>query len=74
MYSGDVNQDGIIDSGDLGVVDNDNASYVVGYKNTDVNGDGIVDSGDLGVVDNNNAIYIGKIVPAEVLPAIKVIH
>ena len=63
LYSGDVNQDGIVDSGDMGIVDNDNAAYVSGYTSTDVNGDGIVDSGDLGLVDNNNAIYVGKIVP-----------
>jgi hypothetical protein len=63
IFNGDVNQDGIVDSGDLGVVDNDNAAYVSGYTSTDVNGDGIVDSGDLGIVDNNNANYVGKIVP-----------
>jgi hypothetical protein len=63
FYSGDVNHDGIVDSGDLGTVDNDNANYVSGYTDTDVNGDGIVDSGDLGIVDNNNANYVGKIVP-----------
>ena len=64
LYSGDANQDGLVDSGDLGIVDNDNANYVSGYTNTDVNGDGIVDSGDLGIVDNNNANYVGKVVPA----------
>jgi hypothetical protein len=63
IYSGDINQDGIVDSGDMGIVDNDNAAYVVGYTKTDVNGDGIVDSGDLGLADNNNAKYIGKITP-----------
>jgi len=64
LYSGDANQDGIIDSGDLGIVDNDNADYVSGYTGTDVNGDGIVDSGDIGIVDNNNAAYVGKIIPS----------
>jgi glycosidase len=63
IYNGDVNMDGIIDSGDLGITDNDNANYVSGYTATDVNGDGIVDSGDLGIMDNNNANYIGKITP-----------
>jgi hypothetical protein len=63
LYSGDVNHDGIVDSGDLGLADNDNAAYVTGYTATDVNGDGIVDSGDLGIVANNNANYVGKIVP-----------
>jgi pectate disaccharide-lyase len=63
LYNGDVNRDGIVDSGDLGIIDNDNANYVSGYTYTDVNGDGIVDSGDLGIVDNNNANYIGKVTP-----------
>jgi hypothetical protein len=63
FYSGDANQDGIVDSGDLGTVDNDNANYISGYTVTDVNGDGIVDSGDLGIVDNNNSAYVGKIIP-----------
>jgi hypothetical protein len=72
LYSGDVNQDGIVDSGDLGVVDNDNANYISGYTVTDVNGDDIVDSGDLGIVDNNNSNYVGKITPAAAPAAKKV--
>jgi hypothetical protein len=67
LYSGDVNHDGIVDSGDLGDVDNDNANYVSGYTFTDVNGDDIVDSGDLGLVDNNNSLYVGKITPSGAL-------
>jgi hypothetical protein len=63
VYSGDMNQDGLVDSGDLGLVDNDNANYISGYVSADVNGDGIVDSGDLGIVDNNNAGYVGKAIP-----------
>jgi hypothetical protein len=73
IFSGDVNKDGIVDSGDMGLVDNDNADYVSGYTSTDLNGDGIVDSGDLGIVDNNNAEYIGKIVPAGNPTAIRVV-
>jgi hypothetical protein len=72
IYSGDVNGDGIVDSGDLGAVDNDNANYVSGYVVTDVNGDGIVDSGDLGIVDNNNANYVGKIVPTGPPTAVRI--
>jgi hypothetical protein len=63
IYSGDINQDGLVDSGDLGTIDNDNINYVSGYTNTDVTGDGIVDSGDLGITDNNNSIYAGKVIP-----------
>jgi hypothetical protein len=73
VYSGDVNQDGLVDSGDLGTVDNDNANYVAGYVSTDCNGDGIVDSSDLGIVDNNNAGYVGAVVPPGA-PATKVVR
>jgi hypothetical protein len=63
IYSGDVNQDGVIDSGDLGLVDDDVSNYFSGYVNTDVNGDFLVDSGDLGIVDDNSTLYVGKIAP-----------
>jgi hypothetical protein len=72
FYSGDVNQDGLVDSGDLGLVDNDNVNYVTGYADSDVNGDGLVDSGDLGIVDNSNTVYAGKIVPPGAPKAIRV--
>jgi endonuclease G, mitochondrial len=67
IYSGDVNQDGVIDSGDLGITDNDNTNYVSGYTNTDINGDGLVDSGDLGIADNNNSGYVSKISPISLI-------
>jgi photosystem II stability/assembly factor-like uncharacterized protein len=63
IYSGDANQDGLIDSGDMLPVDNDytNYAYGTGLVN-DINGDGLVDSGDLLIVDNNytNYIYAAK--------------
>ena len=64
LYSGDVNHDGLVDSGDLAAIDNDNSIYITGYTNTDVNGDGIIDTSDLALTDNNNSLYVGKIVPA----------
>jgi len=63
LYSGDVNQDGIIDSGDMIPVDNEAANFVTGYLSSDVNGDGLVDSGDMIMLDNNGALFIAKIVP-----------
>ncbi len=63
IYGGDVNQDGVIDTGDMTPVDNDSFGFVSGYFNTDVNGDGIIDTGDMTILDNNAAIFIGKIVP-----------
>lgn len=53
IYSGDVNQDGIIDASDLSSVDNDVFNSVSGYINTDVNGDNFVDATDLSITDNN---------------------
>jgi hypothetical protein len=63
IYSGDVNQDGLVDLSDLIAVDNDNAGYKTGYNATDLNGDGLVDLSDLIIADNNNAAYVSKQVP-----------
>lgn len=63
VYSGDVNQDGIVDLTDLLLVDNDNFNFVTGYTATDTNGDAIVDLSDLSIVDINSLNYVTKIVP-----------
>jgi len=63
LYAGDVNQDGIIDLGDMIPVDNDESSFTTGYLNSDVNGDGLVDSSDMILLDNNSALFISKVVP-----------
>lgn len=63
IYSGDVNQDGVVDSADMIPVDNDAAIYLSGYLATDVNGDGIIDTADITLLDNNSASYIGVIAP-----------
>ncbi|MBS1518735.1 MAG: S8 family serine peptidase [Bacteroidetes bacterium] len=53
IYSGDVNQDNIIDITDLSLIDNDAYSFTLGYVPSDVNGDGLVDIADLAITDNN---------------------
>jgi hypothetical protein len=63
IYSGDVNQDGVVDSADMTPVDNDAALYLSGYLATDVNGDGIIDTADMTILDNNSASYISVIAP-----------
>lgn len=63
IYSGDVNQDGAIDTGDMLPVDNDSFNYSSGYLSADVNGDGLIDTGDMLFIDNNSALYIGAILP-----------
>lgn len=58
VYSGDVNQDGVVDTGDMTPVDNGSSAYLIGYRNPDLNGDGIIDTADMTLVDNNAAIFI----------------
>jgi len=53
IYSGDVDQDGIIDATDMSLVDNDAINPLSGYSITDLNGDYYTDATDVSVVDNN---------------------
>ncbi|MFH1121344.1 MAG: BACON domain-containing carbohydrate-binding protein [Bacteroidota bacterium] len=63
ILSGDVNQDGFVDTGDMTPVDNDSGNFETGYLNSDVNGDGNVDTGDMTIVDNNSAAYVSRETP-----------
>lgn len=63
IYTGDVNQDGIVDSGDMTPVDNDATLFVTGYISSDVNGDGVVDTGDMTMIDNNGSLFISVASP-----------
>ncbi|MHC1776586.1 MAG: hypothetical protein AB9834_14370 [Lentimicrobium sp.] len=63
IFSGDVNQDGAVDTADITPVDNDAANYATGYLVSDVNGDGITNTADMTIVDNNAAGYVGSITP-----------
>lgn len=63
IYSGDVNQDGVIDLLDQIDVDNDVSNFSGGYVVTDLNGDATVDLLDQIVLDNNVAAFIGVVSP-----------
>jgi hypothetical protein len=63
MFAGDVNQDGIVDSGDMVVVDNDAANFVTGYVANDVNGDGTINAADLLLLNANATGFVGKKMP-----------
>lgn len=63
IYSGDINQDGIIDVGDLSQVENDAQIFTFGYSATDVNGDDFVDAADLAIVENNTVLGIFAVTP-----------
>lgn len=58
MYSGDINNDGIIDASDLSKTDNGAAINLSGYVSEDVNGDNFVDGSDLSIVENNQGVTI----------------
>ena len=64
LYSGDINQDGFIDSFDFPALDTDIFNGVSGvYTNTDLNGDGFVDSFDFPVFDFNSYNGVSVIKP-----------
>jgi hypothetical protein len=63
LYGGDVNQDGIVDSGDMISTDNSSSTFAMGYLPEDITGDGLVDSSDMIVIGNNSALFISKVVP-----------
>ena len=63
IWGGDVNQDGIVDTGDMNPVENASTAVVTGYVVEDVNGDGIVDTGDMNIVENNSMAVIQVITP-----------
>jgi len=63
IFSGDVNQDGAVDTADLTLADNNMASYASGYLTTDVNCDGTIDTADITIVDNSSSIFISAVTP-----------
>lgn len=63
IFSGDVNQDGVIDISDLNLINNNTYTYSEGYLKTDLNGDNFVDLNDIVICDNNIFKNIIKIIP-----------
>lgn len=60
FYSGDVNQDGMIDSLDMDAVENATQSFLVGYRAEDLTGDHLVEAADYSLIENN--VAAGRIV------------
>jgi hypothetical protein len=58
FYSGDINQDGIVDGSDMSMVENGSNQFLQGYNPEDANGDGLVDGSDMSVVENNSNNFI----------------
>jgi hypothetical protein len=64
IYSGDVNQDGIINTTDLNLVFTDNVNGSSGYIATDLNGDLITEIEDINIVFTNNVLGVTRKTPA----------
>ncbi|MBK8980744.1 MAG: hypothetical protein IPM38_00100 [Ignavibacteria bacterium] len=63
FFSGDVNQDGLIDVSDQSEIDNDVINVTTGYVNTDLTGDSITDLSDASIADNNAFDFVSVIKP-----------
>lgn len=63
IYSGDVNQDGSADAGDISLVENDLYLSLSGYNSSDLNGDYYTDAGDLSIVENNASQNVAAVTP-----------
>jgi len=64
IYSGDINQDGIVDGSDLIRIHTDAFNFVTGIRiPTDLNGDNVVDGSDYSIGDNNGFNYVVVIRP-----------
>jgi len=58
IYAGDANQDGLVDGGDMALIDNATIAVRIGYYPEDVNGDGLVDGSDMAIIDNNSVAVV----------------
>lgn len=65
MYSGDCNQDSVIDGSDLNLIDNAASEFLQGYVVTDLTGDFFVDGMDYSIADNNAAEFVVRVAPPE---------
>ncbi len=63
IYSGDVDQNGVVNPTDLDLVNIDSYNFITGYIKTDLNGDSLSDLKDLLVVYNNSIKHVEAIVP-----------
>ncbi len=58
IWSGDVNQDGLVESTDYSDVENASQIFLSGYELTDLTGDGLVESADYSLIENNSQLFL----------------
>ena len=67
IYSGDVNQDGVINNEDVNLVFSDNVNGITGFSRSDLNGDSSVEIADLFFVFRNSVFGIESKKPENTL-------
>jgi hypothetical protein len=63
IYSGDIDQDKIIDLSDVILIFNNASNFISGFVNTDVNGDKTTDLSDIIITNNNSSKFVTLIRP-----------
>jgi hypothetical protein len=63
LWSGDVNQDQLIEASDYTAVENAALNFVFGYVPTDLTGDLLVEATDYSIVENNMMLFLFTIQP-----------
>lgn len=63
LFTGDINQDGVVDGLDYNDWEADNSNFAYGYLSTDLSGDGIVDGLDFLLWETNNNAFVGMVTP-----------
>lgn len=63
FYTGDVDQDGVVDVTDVGLIDNDSFNFATGYLSTDLDCNDIIDITDLAYADNNAFNFVSEVAP-----------
>ena len=53
IYSGDVNQDGLMDASDFNSMEGQVITLSTGYVTGDINGDGLADATDFNLLEKN---------------------
>ena len=63
IWSGDLNQDDLIEATDYSTMENDVQQFLFGYVPSDITGDGIVEASDYALVENNSLLFLFSITP-----------
>ena len=58
LWSGDINQDGLIESTDYSSIENSSQNFLFGYVPDDLNGDELVESADYSMIENNSQLFL----------------